>query len=201
LSFEFSVGAERIIVNCGASASDRAEWREAQSATAAHSTVTVDDTNSIEVMPDGFVGRRPKRVGCARDDGADGTLIDASHDGYRKRFGIVHRRRLRLTSDGSALHGEDVLTGSGGNAFAARFHLHPTVTAVLIGDGRGALLRTPSGIGWRMRAVGGEVNLVESIYMGRYGETKRCEQLVVSGPLEGARATIDWTLTRVKSRN
>ncbi len=200
LSFELSVGTERLIVNCGAHASERVEWREAQRATAAHSTVTINDTNSVEVAPDGVVHRRPRRVTCARSDSADGASIDASHDGYRRPFGLIHRRRLHLNPRGTTLQGRDTLIGGGGISCAARFHLHPTVTAVLVGEGAGALLRTPSGAGWRLRAVGGAVHLAESVYLGRRGVRKRCEQVVVTGPLKNTGATLEWTLTRIESR-
>ncbi len=201
LSFELSVGPERLIVNCGAHASERPEWREAQRATAAHSTVTIDDTNSVGVRPDGTAGRRPRHVTCARRDDADDASIDAGHDGYRAPFRRTHRRRLRLNRDGSELRGEDVLEGRRGKSFAARFHLHPTVTAALLGEGAGALLRTPSGAGWRLRAADAAMEIAESVYLGRRGETKRCEQVVLTGPLKGGEVTLRWALARVEGRD
>src|SRR5262249_11936053 len=57
LSFEVSVGNERLITNCGVrQGADRA-WRQAQRATAAHSTLVFADTNSSETTPIG-IGRR-----------------------------------------------------------------------------------------------------------------------------------------------
>ncbi|MGH6946453.1 MAG: heparinase II/III family protein, partial [Kiloniellales bacterium] len=53
LSFEMSVGRERLIVNCGARYDD-ADWRVLQRSTAAHSTLTVADTNSSDVTLSGL---------------------------------------------------------------------------------------------------------------------------------------------------
>ena len=50
LSFEFSHGMERMIVNCGAHPIAE-EWRQVQRATAAHSALVVDDTNSSMLLP------------------------------------------------------------------------------------------------------------------------------------------------------
>ncbi len=46
LSFEFSHKQQRVIVNCGMPASGRDNWRQVARATAAHSTVTFNDTSS-----------------------------------------------------------------------------------------------------------------------------------------------------------
>ncbi|MFQ5957741.1 MAG: heparinase II/III family protein [Alphaproteobacteria bacterium] len=200
LSFELSVGKERVIVNCGAYAGDRPAWREAQRATAAHSTVTVDDTNAVEIDAGGAVAR-PPRVTCARHEDGGNVWLDATHDGYREAFGLVHRRRLYLSAEGNDLRGEDSLSGPGGKSFAVRFHLHPDVKASLVGDGAGALLRLPGGDGWRLRASGCAMQLAESVYLGRDGEMKRCEQVVLTGPLKGEKTTIKWALSEVGERN
>ena len=199
LSFELSAGKERLVVNCGAHTGEPAKWRAAQRATAAHSTVCVDDTNSVEVGSDGAVGRRPQRVACARHEDDGKIWIDASHDGYHAPFGLTHRRRIFLDADGADLRGEDVLEGAGGTAFAARFHLHPAVKGSLVGGGAGALLRLPGGDGWRFRASGGAIQIAESVYLGRRGEVRRSEQIVLTGPLSGGKTTIKWAFTRVGS--
>ena len=209
LSFEMSVGKERIVVNCGAHAGG-GSWADVQRASAAHSTLVIDDTNSSELLPGGGFGRQPSDVTAARDE-ADGNIwLDASHDGYALPFGLVHRRRLFLDSAGDDLRGEDVLVRSGGGArpphgFAIRFHLHPSVQASLVQDGSAALLRLPSGAGWRLRAQGGALSLAESVYLGHAGETRRSEQVVVSGALTDTSAeeaaSVKWALQRIVQKS
>ncbi len=198
LSFEMSVGKERMIVNCGAYVGGDAAWRAAQRATAAHSTVTVDDTNAIEILGGGSLGRRRGRVDCARLEDDGNIWIDASHDGYRERFGLVHRRRLYLSADGDNLRGEDSLSGRGGKSFAVRFHLYPAVRASLVGEGAGALIRLASGAGWRLRASGAAIHIAESVYLGHGGEVNRSDQIVLSGPLRGGIAKVKWAFSRIE---
>ena len=50
LSFEFSHGRNRIVVNCGMPFANRDAWRPAARATAAHSTVTVNETSSSRFL-------------------------------------------------------------------------------------------------------------------------------------------------------
>jgi len=201
LSFEMSIGKERLVVNCGAHAADQSEWRRVQRASAAHSTLTIDDTNSSEILgpagaPTGKLGQRPTRVLCQREDADGNAWLDLSHDGYVRQYGVVHRRRLFLAAGGDDLRGEETLVGEGRGRYAIRFHLHPRVQAGLVQDGSAALLRLPSGLGFRLRANTGTLVLADSIYLGRLGEMKRAQQIIISGLIEGRDHTIKWALRR-----
>lgn len=197
LSFEMSAGKERIIVNCGAHRGDSANWRTAQRTTAAHSTVTVEDQNAAELLPEGGIGNRPQDIGIERRE-ADGSIwVDASHDGYWRSFGVTHRRRLYLAANGGDLRGEDTLSGGDSHKFVVRFHLHPSVRASLVQEGSSVLLRLAGGEGWRFRASGGVISLQESVYLGVRDSVKRCEQIVVSSASQNGEGQVKWALTRL----
>ena len=53
LSFEFSSGLQRLIVNCGAPSAAAVSVRDASRATAAHSTLVIDDHSSCSIAPAG----------------------------------------------------------------------------------------------------------------------------------------------------
>ena len=200
LSFELSHGKDRIIVNCGAHSGSHPTWRDVLRATAAHSTITVDDTNSCEFLADGGIGRRPVAVPWRREQQDGSVWLEVSHDGYAETARIVHRRKLFLAASGEDLRGEDNLLPIGGtiraHSFALRFHLHPTVRASLTHDGTAVLLAPASGPGWRVRASGGAVELAESVYLGTGGEVKRTQQIVVAGPIGVEGAVIKWAIRR-----
>ncbi|MFO0295006.1 MAG: heparinase II/III family protein [Rhodospirillales bacterium] len=188
LSFELSLGRERIVVNCGGAPGAEPAWSMAARATAAHSTMTVDETNSAELRSEGGMVRRPRRLECHREEADGAVLAAASHDGYAPNFGLTHRRRLWLSPDGTDLRGEDVLAGPHAGTFRARFHLHPDMQTSLIQNGGAALLRAPSGTAWRFSVAGGRLDIAESAYFGSAGQedlpaVRRSEQLVVSGPV------------------
>lgn len=196
LSFEFSVGRERIVVNCGTHAEADPQWTWALRSTAAHSTLVVDDVNSADLLAGGGLKRRPVDVNASRREFDGNLLIEASHDGYRKPFGLIHRRSIFLAADGEDLRGEDEISGPGGKSFAIRFHLYPRVQASLLSEGSGVLLKTAAGNGWRFRAEGGALSLEESIYWGT--ETpRRSQQIVLAGRLEGQGVTAKWRFSRV----
>lgn len=197
LSFEMSVGKQRIIVNCGAYAGRDEQWKLAQRSTAAHSTMIVDDRNSTEIREDGTIGDRPSQVIAKRLEADGNAWLDLSHDGYLPVLGLVHRRRIYMNASGTDVRGEDTLEGTGDHRFAIRFHLHPSVKASLVKDGGSVLLRLPDKSGWRMRCSGGVASLQESIYLGDGHESRRTEQFVISGAATNGSAQVKWALTRL----
>ncbi|MCP4326868.1 MAG: hypothetical protein GY791_00300 [Alphaproteobacteria bacterium] len=200
LSFEMSVGRERLIVNCGAYRGGDGSWRGVARATAAHSTAVVRNTNSSGILADGGLSRRPAAVTCRREEADGAVLLDASHDGYVEGFGLVHRRRLYLSTAGDDLRGEDTLAGDGWHDFALRFHLHPGIRASLVHDGHAVLLRLPGGDGWRFSSDGAAPELAPTVYMGERGRVQRSDQVVVAGTTEGGRGVVRWSLKRIPKK-
>jgi uncharacterized heparinase superfamily protein len=204
LSFELSSGKDRLIVNCGSARADP-KWSRALKATAAHSTLVLGDENACVFVERAGLGTDldgpAPHVETLRREAEGAVWIEARHDGYAKRHGIVHERRIYIDAAGDDVRGEDALIPAGGapvpgQTFAVRFHLHPDIRCSLSGDGVSAIFRAPSGEGWRFRAAGGLVSLEESVYLGRQGDIRRTEQLVISGTAEHGRADVKWAMRR-----
>lgn len=221
LSFEFAPPGGRLIVNCGWSEDQPASWREAVRATAAHSALTLEETSSARLIRPGWkrdlLGPRfetgPDPVRARRNEEDVGIWLEASHDGYRKAFGVGVRRRVFLAVDGGDLRGEDgiyrpVEDGPPDDPeklirFAIRFHLHPGVKASLSRDSLSALLVLPNGDGWRFRTDGGPVRVERSVYLAGGNAPVRSTQLVIIGEAEsfggGDRAPnrVRWAFQRL----
>jgi uncharacterized heparinase superfamily protein len=200
LSFEASIGRDRLIVNCGAAAGGDQRWRWACRTTAAHSTAQVDNRNSSEIRDDGTIGRRPTSVFCDREDKEGSSQLTMSHDGYLAPMSIIHKRRLYLAGSGENLRGEDSFSGPAENPFTIRFHLHPRVQASLSRDSHQALLRLPTGSGWRLRSDHGQMRLEDSIYLENPHEPRRAQQVVISGTTAGDETVVKWELERHDQR-
>jgi uncharacterized heparinase superfamily protein len=205
-SFEFSIGRERLIVNCGAAPMAELAWHKALAATAAHSALTLGDRNACEILQDGGLGRGPQSVTAQRYEQEGTSFVETSHDGYEASLRAVCQRTLGLSATGDLLQGRESVAGGAGSDYALRFHLHPSVQANLVQDGRSVLLRTPSGIGWRFRIENSsgraDLGLEGSIYAGS-AALRRTLQIKASGRLQGSVTTLAWSLTRervVKAR-
>lgn len=199
LAFEFSYGKDRLFVSCGTHPSDE-NWREALRATAAHSALSLDYRNAAEIGKDGHIRRRVKNVVALREETKEACLIEGSHDGYCSLNGIAHRRRLYMSQKGHDLRGEDTLTCSTGpgkaHDIAIRFHLHPRVMVSLVKEGSEALLRLPSGVGWRFHSSAGALALEDSVYLGSGTQPRKTKQLVIYGSMTGVQAQVKWALQR-----
>jgi uncharacterized heparinase superfamily protein len=208
LSFELSARNHRIVVNCGLPAVSRSTWRHVARATAAHSTVTFNDTSSCRFMTSeslkSLLGvpilSGPTDVQVARQERDGGVMLRLSHDGYLDRFGVVHHRSLRLSADGKRLDGEDTFAGAHGealstrrgDAFAVRFHLHPTLKASRHSDGHGAMLVLPNKEVWTFDAYEEKVELEESVYLAGPDGPRRAVQIVIHGRARDV-PRVHWT--------
>ncbi|MAH83974.1 MAG: hypothetical protein CBB68_06370 [Rhodospirillaceae bacterium TMED8] len=195
-SFEMSVGKNPLVVNCGSSVW-QGQLSSALKTTAAHSTVTVADTNSSDLRQDDFNLRRIQNLSVHRREIDGNILVEASHDGYLLKFGLVHERSLFLSNDGFDLRGEDALKAQTitFQPFHIRFHLYPTVRVTLVENRHSALLRLPTGRVWRLQISEGELQLDESIY-GSNGITQRTHQLVIKGQHVKQTTLVKWRLAR-----
>ncbi|WP_203309060.1 heparinase II/III family protein [Sphingomonas beigongshangi] len=206
LAFEFSDGPARIVVNCGGARASVAQLpaslAEALRTTAAHATLTLSDSNSTAILSDGTLGRGVAEVELSRQESDTASRIEASHDGYVRRWGFVHRRQLMLTGDGRELRGEDALLPqgrkrkSGNTGFAIRFHLGAGVEASATADGLAAILRLPGGALWQFRCRGGALGIEDSLWIDGDGRPVTTQQLVVTGEAPAGGANVSWALKR-----
>ena len=206
LAFELSDGPHRLVVSCGGARHAGARLPEqlanALRATAAHSTLIVGDVNSTAVQLDGSLGRGVVEVAVDRQELEGGSRIETSHDGYVRRFGLLHQRQVTLSADGLQLEGEDRLIPTGRNRraeplpFTVRFHLAPGVEVTSTADGRGALLRIKGGAVWQFRCRGGQLAIDDSLWINEEARPLASQQLVVTGETPPEGITISWHLRR-----
>jgi uncharacterized heparinase superfamily protein len=206
LAFELSDGAQRLVVNCGGPGPVPTDLPEelvqGLRTTAAHSTLVLSDTNSTNIMSDGSLGKGVEDVTIDRTEDNDASRLEASHDGYVRTFGMIHKRSLMLGNDGKELRGADQLMPKGRKKiresapYAVRFHLAPGVEATITADGMGAILRSKGAPPWNFRCRGGNLALEESLWIDGSGAPRRTNQLVIVGEVSALGGDIGWTFRR-----
>jgi uncharacterized heparinase superfamily protein len=207
LAVELSDGTHRLVVNCGGPGGGSADFpaglADALRATAAHSTLVIADTNSTATYPDGSLGRGVYEVACDRVETDAGSRLEASHDGYVRRFGFLHKRQLQLAANGRELAGEDLLLPVGrrvrmrsSQPVAVRFHLSPEVEVTQTADGLGAVLRIDGGPLWQFRCKGGTLSVEESLWVDEGGWPRNSRQLVIVTETPAGGASLSWIFRR-----
>ena len=206
LAFEMSDGGQRLVVNCGGPGRVPSELSEelieGLRTTAAHSTLILADTNSTNILSDGSLGKGVDDVTIDRTEDNDASRLEASHDGYVRAFGMIHKRSLMLGNDGKELRGADQLIAKGRKklrsaaAYAVRFHLAPGVEATTTADGMGAILRSRGAPPWSFRCRGGMLTIEDSIWIDGRGQPQGSLQLVVIGEISALGGEIGWQFRR-----
>jgi uncharacterized heparinase superfamily protein len=211
LSFEMSAGTNRIVTNCGMPSTGRDNWRTFARSTAAHSTLIFNDTSSCQFVELSAMKKflhgapvvgGPEVVEHYREAVTNGMLLSTSHDGYVRRFGVTHRRVLMISPDGTRLDGEDTVSPTPGgrirnneSGYALRFHLHPSVKANRLSDGRGVLLVLPNRDVWTFEALDDKVDLEDSVFLAGNDGPRRTAQIVIRQDSRHA-ASVRWSFVR-----
>ncbi|QUX94531.1 heparinase [Marinomonas sp. CT5] len=127
LSFEMSVGVQRVFVNSGTSLYGVSPERLRQRETAAHNTVVVNGKSSSEVWSGFRVARRAYAT-LLKSEETDGVVfLSASHDGYKRLTPkVVHTRTI--TSNAEQFILLDELSQPTDASF--HLHIHPDVLVV-----------------------------------------------------------------------
>lgn len=205
LSFEYSLGLDRVVVNCGAPSTQQEEMRAFARSTAAHSTLVLGDRSSVRFAP--ARGPQPGRIDGSisveieRREASQGTTLSLSHDGYATTFGLLHERELTLSADGACLSGRDQLIAAPvwlaaveSPDFALRFHLHPRVRAAIVEEA--VEIELASGEALIFEAEGALPAVEESIFFAASGGARKCLQIVLRGKAAPG-AELRWSFQRV----
>ncbi|HEU4804500.1 MAG TPA: heparinase II/III family protein [Nitrobacter sp.] len=211
LAFELSSGPNRIVINCGTPSTGRDNWRNFARSTPAHSTLSCHATSSCQFVEQSAMKRLlqgapivsgPAKVESSRETVDETERLTASHDGYLARFGLIHRRVLTVTHDGSRLEGEDTLAPTPGGRmkggqidYALRFHLHPSVKASRLSDARGVMLVLPNREVWTFEAPDDRVDLEDSVFLAGNDGPRRTTQIVIHQNAREA-PSVRWSLVR-----
>jgi uncharacterized heparinase superfamily protein len=212
LSFEFSAGLHRIVVNCGEPHHGRERWHQVSRSTAAHSTATVNDTSSARFLASSMLVRMfgapivagPTEVPVERREAPEGVIVGARHDGYAALFGVMHRREWRLAASGARLDGLDVFEPARpdrpirrGASYAIRFHLHPGVRASRMAEGRAVKLALADGSAWVFSAGSREVTLEDSVFLADPVGPRHTSQIVILGSAV-EESEVRWSFVRAE---
>jgi uncharacterized heparinase superfamily protein len=191
LSFELSLGRQRVFVNSGTSTYRRGPERDRQRGTAAHNTVVVDGHDSSEVWAGFRVARRARAQLAGTHATAEELAVEASHDGYRRLAGRnQHRRVWRLGS--TSLRIDDTVSGRFGHC-EAHFHLHPEIAAELVADNQVVLTRGREHVARIMFTDAAEVTIGAATWHPQFGLAPENSRVTARFRGESLQTLIDWT--------
>jgi uncharacterized heparinase superfamily protein len=201
LSFEFSSGTRLIFANGGAPGPANSQWRAASRATASHNTLCLGEKSSSKLIRhkalENLVGAAPIRfpdvVGARVEEHGQSLEVSAHHDGYVRRFGLIHRRTIALAVTGRRLLGLDRLEHRRPDTrlrqdipFAIYFHLHPDTLCRRGESANIAEIVLADGAVWRFSLEGARLSLEEGTFFADSAGPRSAMQIVARGATFGA---------------
>ena len=155
---------------------------------------------ALEELVGGPPIRYPDDAAARVEEHGGNVEVVSHHDGYMRRFGLMHQRTLSLSQNGKRLLGVDRLDYSQGMMrlrkdvpFAIHFHVHPN-SLCRRGDGPNvAIIELASGEVWRFTLEGAQLAVEDGTYYADSAGPRRALQIVARGATFGE-TEVRWVL-------
>ena len=206
LSFEYYLDGDKIITNCGfgANISNKAEFLSRL--TSAQSTLTINDTSVTQFERNKIInnvfGNSIKNTfkisGADFIENTDYAKFTATHNGYEKNFGCIHKREISIDKKNWNLKGcDNLIKNKDGRPliYNIRFHLYPGLTAIKTMSGNSVLIQNSKNKSLIFTIKNESLSLEKSIFLGA---NKILENtcVTVSGNLVNRDKTIHWEINK-----
>lgn len=189
LSFEFSLGSQRVFVNSGISEYGISEERLRQRKTPSHNTVSVNSLDSSQVWS-GFRVAKRARV-SQRIVGKvfkNKVTFGAAHDGFKKQgVNCVHSRTWQASEGVISL--VDKLNGNFEMAIGY-FHLHPDVELISVNNSE-VKLQTDEYI-LALDISGAEISVIDTTWHPQFGMSIDNKKLELKFLTDSISVEITW---------
>jgi uncharacterized heparinase superfamily protein len=209
LSFELVSNGVKFICNSGSGKNFGEELFYLSSSTAAHSTVTINDTSSCIFQKNKLIRKYfgnsliEKHKIFKKEIKSNKEFIQyiVSHDGYHERFKILHERQITLFKNKSHIEGIDNLNCKNlenkNLTFSVRFHIHPDIRITKT-IGNDILLSSTNGEGWIFRGYQIPTKIEKNLYFGNPNNIKESSFILLEGKIENENTNIIWHLEKTK---
>jgi uncharacterized heparinase superfamily protein len=209
LSFELASNGIKFICNSGSGKNLGEELSYLSSSTAAHSTVTINDTSSCIFQKNALIRKYfgnsliEKHNIFKQEFKNDKEFIQCTiaHDGYEKRFKILHERQITLFKSKNHIEGIDSLKCKSlenkNLTFSVRFHIHPDIRITKT-MGNDILLSSSEGEGWIFRSPQIPTKIEKNLYFGNSDNIKESSFILLEGNIENENTNIIWHLEKAK---
>jgi len=209
LSFELIANKQKIICNTGFGKYLSPKLAEISRSTAAHSTLYLNDTSSCVFQKNKLINKtygnsllqKHRIVSKNYFEDKDYYSLSASHNGYEKRFGYIHKRSIKILKNEDKIFGEDKLRQvkkhSDSLSYCIRFHIYPNTKIVKTKAGNSVLISLPNGEGWLLQSQTNKFEIEKNIYLGNKKKIINNENIYISNYLIDELVSIKWLIERV----
>ncbi|MDA9597379.1 heparinase II/III-family protein [Candidatus Pelagibacter sp.] len=203
LSFEIISGGKKLICNSGYFQNFKHQLNELSKTSAMHSTLNLNDRSSCKFTKISDASSRidqglkiiKKNIVFEKNY----WKITAAHDGYLKRYGIIHDREIEFYPEQMNFIGYDKIISKNkihNLKFEIRFHLEPNIKVMKTQDSKSILIDL-NGEGWKFNCNEKDINIDKGLYFGKKNSFLDNQNIIISGMTNTKNQTIKWQLTKL----
>ena len=203
LSFEIIRNNKKLICNSGYFQNYKHQLNNISKTTACHSTLSIANHSSVQFVkqPDS-----PSKISTGLKIFNKKIISEnnywsasASHDGYNKRFGIIHERKIDFLHDAEKFIGVDKIFKKKkfkSVNFEIRFHLDPVSKIMKTQDGK-AIYIDLNNEGWKFICKEYKIDVETGLFFGLKNNFTENQNIVISGMVQNEKQKIIWELKKI----
>ena len=190
-TFELSYKKNKIIINALSGLDEKINRT-----TAAHSTLTLNNTNAYKILKNEHLSRVPEKLKVKRVERYKANVIEIENYGYKNQYDAVHKRLIYVDKEGLDIRGEDNIYCPIEITFDIRFYLDSTIKTLLTNNGKNILLRLESGVGWKFSSSLDNINIASNRNININNQPITNEHIHLTGETKELITVVRWSLKK-----
>ena len=203
LSFEIFFNNCKLISNCGYFQNYKHKLNSISRSSATHSTLILDNRDSCKfkknsnniLKVDQDLKVLKKNVLCEKNYWS----IIGSHEGYLKKYGVIHERKIEYFSEKNKFLGTDKLIKKKkfkSSSFEIRFHFEPSVKLTKTQDEKSILIELENS-GWKFSSKQHKIDVETGLYFGKKNSFVENQNIFISGITQNEDQEIIWEIIKI----
>lgn len=203
LSFEISYNGERIVSNSGYFQNFKHQLNLISKSTACHSTLIINNCSSTQFTKKSsgisYVASTTRVTKKNINLKKNHWIVSAEHDGYLKRFGIIHSRKIECLLDQNKFVGLDkIIRKKNGKEmnFEIRFHLDPKARVMKTQDKETIFIEC-NNEAWKFKSAEHNIHYETGLFFGKKNNFLENQNILISGIVRNETQEMKWEIERL----
>ena len=203
LSFEFTYSDNKLICNSGYFQNFKHQLNSISKSTASHSTLILDNSSICKFKKNNsgnyLINKSYKIFNKKIINEKNYWNLTAAHDGYQKKYGVIHQREIEFYPEKNKIIGKDHLIKKKNfksTNFEIRFHFLSNSKITKTKDGNAILIEL-KGSGWKFTSENHLIDIETGLYFGNKNSFTENQNIFISGQTQKNDQTIVWKIEKI----
>ena len=204
LSFEIISKGKKLINNSGYFADRNNKYNKFSKSSALQNTMIIEDHSSCDFVKNEkseYIIKKGLKVSKKNVVSEDNYWkVSASHDGYYKKFNVIHERKIEFFPEQGKFIGFNKILKKNNKRnikFDIRFHLDPNTKVMKTLDSKSILIELEDE-GWRFSCDNFDINIDNGIYFGNKNSYIENQNIFISGTNNKSEKIIKWEISKLQ---